>query len=46
MVDASTFLESMKCAEVTPVYKKKDRIAENNYRPVGGQYTDKSFKII
>ena len=45
MVDASTFPESMKCAEVTPVYKKKDTIAENNYRPVC-QYTDKSFKII
>ena len=34
MADASTFTERTKCAEVTPIYKKKDKIAENNYRSV------------
>ena len=45
MVDAPTFHENRKCAEVTLVYKKKNTIAENNYSTVC-QYTDKSFKSI
>ena len=34
LIETGTFPESMKLAEITPVFKKKDPLNKNNYRPV------------
>ena len=33
-ISRGVFPEVMKCAELNPIYKKKDNLIEDNYRPV------------